>query len=166
MKKCFLLILSAAIFYAGCDFGCTFRVCDEPDVDRINALIFNFDLTATYTEADVDSAYIVRFKPNSNFTQPIDTHYFIEQFAQGNRLMVLSDLAPFSSGGMINLNSYEDYEYIIRANPAATAYKVQDIEVTGEYQDCDCLYVNTKKTFKLNGVDMTRTNSNLQITLN
>jgi hypothetical protein len=81
-------------------------------------------------------------------------------------LMALSVPEPFLSGGTLNLNSYEDFDYIIKPNSVEKRYKISNIQVKGQFSDCDCVYTNTQKTFKLDSVAMNRTGSNLQITLN
>lgn len=166
MKKILVLLSISILFTTSCFDECAFRNCPIPNFDVINALIFTFDVNTTYTTDEVEDAHIIRYEKGSNFGESVDTFYFANQFAEGDYLMVLSDLEPFSSGGTLNLNSYENFEYIIRPNHTGQEYKLTDIQVKGEFQDCDCEYINTEKTFTLDGVEMNRTNSNLQITLN
>jgi hypothetical protein len=156
----------ASLFTTSCFDECAFRTCAAPNFDVINSLIFNFDLNTTYTSDEIADAHIIKYTKGGNFTQALDTFYFTEQFNTNNYLMVLSDPEPFSSGGTLNLNSYEDFDYIIKPNLAGKKYKLSEIEVKGEFSDCECVYTNTQKVFKLDGVVMDRTGSNLQITLN
>lgn len=167
MKKILSFLFIITILISSCiGDECTFRTCSPPDFDRINALVFNFDLNTTFTEDDVKDAHIIRYEKGENFVQALATHYFTDQFATSDYLMVLSDPAPFSNGGTVNINSYENYDYIIKPNASHPGYKITNIEVKGEYQDCNCKYENTEKTFELDGLEMDRTNSMLQITLN
>lgn len=166
MKKILLLLTIITFFITSCFDDCTFRNCAPPDFNVVNALVFNFDLNTTYTEDEIVDAHIVRYESGGTFANPIDTFYFAEQFNVGDYLMVLSDPEPFGTSGTFNLNSYEDFDYVIRPNHSGKKYKIKDIEVKGEFQDCECEYVNTEKTFTLDGIEMNRTNSNLQVTLN
>ncbi len=166
MKKILFFIATVIIFTTSCFDDCTFRNCPIPDFDNINALVFTFDLNTTYSIDEVEDAHIIRYDKNNNFVNALDTFYFKTQFDNGNFLMVLSDPKPFSSGGTFNLNSYENFDYIIRPNHTGKTYKIKDIQVKGEFRDCDCEYINTKKTLQLDGVAMDRTNSVLQIVLN
>ena len=63
--------------------------------------------------------------------------------------MFLSDVEPFSTGGFVNVFSYEDYDYVIRPNDNGKQYKVTAVKVAGQFEDCDCEYLNTQKTFLL-----------------
>ena len=138
---------------------CVFRNCPSPDFDKINALNFNFDTENTYSFDEIQNAHIIQFVKNSNFTQALDTFYFTEQFREEDYLMVLSDPKPFVSGGTLNINSYENFDYIIRPNEATAGYKLTNIEVKGEYQDCNCDYINTEKTFELDTISIDKTDS-------
>ena len=83
----------------------------------------------------------------------------------GDPKLVLADGYPFASDGFINLNSYENYDYIIRSASTTDEHYLSDIEVKGNYDDCDCDYTNTQKTFVLNDRKLDRTNSNTDIML-
>ena len=166
MKKLLIFAIMTSLFTTSCFDECAFRTCAAPNFDIINALVFNFDLNTTYSNDEVANAHIIKYTKGGNFTQALDTFYFTEQFSNNDYLMVLSDPAPFFSSGSINLNSYEDFDYIIKPNSAGKNYKLTDIEVKGEFSDCDCIYTNTQKTLKLDGVAIDRNGSNLQITLN
>lgn len=165
MKKILIFAMLLSLLTTSCFDECAFRTCAAPNFDIINALVFNFD-DSTYSNDEIATAHIIKYPKNGGFIQALDTFYFTTQFGNNDYLMVLSDPAPFSSGGTINLNSYEDFDYIIKPNAAGKSYRLSDIEVKGEYSDCDCIYTNTQKTFKLDGVEMDRTGSNMQITLN
>jgi hypothetical protein len=166
MKNLSLLIFVLTLFILSCSDDCTFRSCSPPDFDKINALTFRFDLNATYDESDIENAYIIAFVKGSRFGQSVDTFSFAPQFANGNYDMVLSDVEPFSTGGFINVFSYEEYDYVIRPNDNGKQYKVTNVQVQGQFEDCDCEYLNTEKTFLLDSLPIDRTNSNLHITLN
>lgn len=167
MKNLLFLVFVAMVFWSSCtEDDCTFRNCPVPDFDRINALTFRFDLNTTYTESEVQNAYIIAYEKGSRFGLSVDTFSFASQFATGNYDMILSDVEPFSTGGFVNVFSYEDYEYVIRPNDSGVQYKITDIEVKGQFEDCECAYLNTQKTFLLDSIPIDRTNSNLQITLN
>ncbi|MFK7948491.1 MAG: hypothetical protein AB8G11_12945 [Saprospiraceae bacterium] len=160
MKKILYLLFTVVIFLSSCvEDECTFKNCPAPDFDKINALSFIFDKENTYSDDEISTAHIIQYVKNSGFIQALDTFYFTEQFAQNDFVMVLSDPEPFSSGGTVNINAYEDFNYIIRPNNAHSGYRLSNIEVKGEYQECDCEYVNTEKTFTLDTTEMDRTGS-------
>lgn len=166
MKNLLLLLFPAIILLSSCFDDCAFRNCPAPDFDKINGVTFRFDLNTTYDESEVEDAYIIAFQKGSRFGISVDTFSFAPQFANGNYDMVLSDVEPFSTGGFINVFSYEDYDYVIRPNDNGKQYKVTAIEVKGQFEDCDCEYLNTQKTFLLDSLPIDRTNSSLQVTLN
>ncbi len=166
MKNLLLLVLVTTLFLSSCFDDCAFRNCPAPDFDEINGLTFKFDLNTTYDESEIENAYIIAFRKGSSFGTSVDTFSFAQQFSEGNYDMILSDAEPFATGGLINVFSYEDYDYVIRPNDNGTQYKITDIEVKGQFEDCDCEYLNTEKTFLLDSVAIDRTNSNLHITLN
>lgn len=164
MKRLQLFFLIPVLFIGACvEEDCFLRVCEQADFETINSLLFVFDLDNTYTLDDIDSTQLIRFEKGTDFTETIDLHSFTEQFQQGDFQIVLSDSSPFIDNSIANLNDYDDYDYIIRSN--AFEYKITDIEVKGEFSECNCVYTNTQKTFKLNGVEMERTNSNMQVVL-
>ena len=66
----------------------------------------------------------------------------------------------------INVFSYEEYDYVIRPNDDGKQYKVTNVQVKGQFEDCDCEYLNTEKTFLLDSLPIDRTGSSLQDTLN
>lgn len=166
MKNLLLLVFVTMFFLSSCFDDCAFRNCPAPDFDKINAVTFQFDLNTTYTESDVENAYIIAYVRDTRFRQTVDTFSFTSQFATGNYDMVLSDVEPFSTGGFINVFSYENYDYIIRPNDNGKEYKVTDIEVKGQFEDCECEYLNTEKTFLLDSLPIDRTGSSLQVILN
>jgi len=166
MKNLLLLVFITTIFLSSCFDDCAFRNCPAPDFDQINGVTFRFDLNQTYDETDIEDAYIIAFEKGSRFGRSVDTFSFTQQFMTGNYDMVLSDAEPFATGGFINVFSYEDYDYVIRPNDNGKQYKIIDIEVKGQFEDCDCEYLNTQKTFLLDSLPIDRTNSNLQVTLN
>ncbi len=157
-----LAILIVVLTVSSCgEDDCGFKFCDEPDIDYINALSFKFD--DNVPQSQIETAYLVRFNKDDDFLTPIDSIRYLEA-SDGAAILVLSDRRPFTSGGFINLNSYEDSDYIIR-NMGDFSFKISNIEVKGEYSDCDCVYTNTEKTFRLNQQEMDRTNSNSEIIL-
>lgn len=166
MKKLLIFAVMTSLFTTSCFDECAFRTCAAPNFDIINALVFNFDLNTTYSANDVAEAHIIKYTKNNNFAQALDTFYFTEQFSKNDYLMVISDPAPFHSGTTINLNAYEDFDYIIKPNSTGKSYKISNIKIKGEFSDCDCIYTNTQKTFELDGVAIDRSGSNLQVTLN
>lgn len=158
-----LAFLIVVLTVASCgEDDCAFKFCDQPDIDYINALSFSFDEVTP--QSQVETAYLVRFNKDDDFLSPIDSIRYLEA-TDGAAVLVLSDKRPFTSGGFINLNSYEDSDYIIRNTTGDFIYKLSDIEVKGEYSDCDCIYTNTQKTFNLNNQEMDRTNSDAIIVL-
>lgn len=165
MKKIiFLLGISVLIFVGACD-DCRFRICTPPDFDAENALYLQFDTTDVYSIDEILAAHIIRYVKNTDFTTVKDTFFFREQFEAGDFLMVLSDPAPFTSGGAINLNSYENYDYILRPSYGGKTYKLNNLKAKGEYQDCNCTYLNTQKTYRLDGIDGEQTASKTPIIL-
>lgn len=160
MKKIGSLLFTIAIFISSCvEDDCTFRICQSPDFNKINALYFNFDTDSTYSFDEISTAHIIQYVKEGDFTQALDTFYFTEQFAQNDFIMMLSDPKPFGSGGTVNINSYEEFDYIIRPNNAHVGYKLSGIEVKGEYRDCNCEYVNTEKNLTLDNVELDKTAS-------
>jgi|GEM_PF-2140826 hypothetical protein len=164
MKEILIFVIAASLLTTSCFDECTFETCAAPNFNVINALVFNFD--TTYSNSDIADAHIIKYTKGGNFSQALDTFYFTEQFNNNDYLMVLSDPEPFSSGGTLNLNSYENFDYIIKPNSTGRDYKVNTIQVKGEFSDCDCVYTNTQKTFELDSIATDRTGSNLQVTLN
>ena len=165
MKKILFFIAISALFTSSCFDECTFRTCGAADFNVPNSLVFIFDFDAAYTPDDIENAHIIKYTKNGAFNQALDTFYFTEQFNTSDYLMVLSDPKPFSSGGTINIHSYEDFDYIIKPNTNGINYKLTDIKVKGEFSDCDCIYTNTKKMFKLDNAEVNRTGSNMQVVL-
>lgn len=165
MKKISFFIITLILSISSCiEDDCGFRFCPTPDFDSINALYLEFD-EEIFSVDEIAQAFIVQYTKENDFNQALDTFYFTEQFAQGNYTMILSDPEPFSSGGTVNINAYENYDYIIFPNSTHIGYQLSKIEVKGEYQDCNCAYVNTQKTFKLNDVAMDKTGSVIPVVL-
>ena len=158
-----LLILAiATMSITSCsEDSCTFKFCETPDIDYINALSFNLD---NVSAAQLETTYLVRFDKNDDFSTPIDSIEYLTA-SEGDSKLVLADGYPFASNGFINLNSYEEYDYIVRNTSNDFQYYVSDIEVKGNYDDCDCDYINTQKTFELNNEKLDRTNSNADVML-
>lgn len=165
MKNITLLLaltITTLTFTSCGEDNCAFKFCDQPDIDYINSLSLVFDNNIPQNQ--IETAYLVRFNKDDGFFNPIDSVLYSEA-ANNTNTLVLADGYPFSSGGFINLNSYEDYDYIIRNATNDFAHKLSDIEVKGQYDECDCDYTNTQKTFELDNEVLDRTNSNVEVML-
>jgi len=134
-----LAVLSFAIL------GCT-KICDEPNVNEINA--FKFELKSSgdnsFSEEDLNQSYLVRyfiaFGDSLNFPQ--DTISL-----QGKNPFTLTNFEPFRNDSI----AFVRYNYAIGfENNDTLKYVITQIKINGKYVG-ECVYENDLKRFALNG---------------
>jgi hypothetical protein len=134
-----LALFSVAIF------GCT-KICDEPNVNEINA--FSFELKSSgdnsFTEDDINQSYLVRYfiAFGDSLTFPQDTIYL-----QGTNPIKLANFEPFRNDSI----AFVRYNYAIGfENNDTLKYVLTQIKISGKYVG-ECAYENELKRFTLNG---------------
>jgi len=125
------------------------KVCDEPDIDRLNGLRFQLPVEGpdAFTEEELADLMFVRYVP---FSEPLvgDTI-----FVNGNNLVegpgrfIINDGFPFVNS---SAPYFVTYDYIIEGFTAAFFAQIESITLKGEYTG-DCEYINQQKSFFLNG---------------
>lgn len=146
MKKMMRLSLIVGTL-ALLSLACT-KICDEPDVNGLNALPFKFktDGTDGFSQAEINSAYMVRYLIafGDSLTFPKDTLSL-----NGNTDFRLTNYDPFRNDSI----GYVRYNYAIRfENNDTLSYVITQIELNGQYIG-DCAYENQMKRFTWNGQD-------------
>lgn len=134
----------AAIAVVSCD-----KVCDEPDINRLNGLKFQLPVEGpdAFTEEELADLMFVRYVP---FSEPLvgDTI-----FVDGNNLIegpgrfIINDDFPFTNA---SAPYFVIYDYIVEGFTAAFFVQIESIVLKGEYTG-DCEYFNEQKSFFLNG---------------
>ncbi len=138
-----IIFLPVFIFLTACEEG-----CDEPDVQRINGLYFEFDQEGSdgFTEEELNNVFFVRYVPLS---EPLvaDTLYINGIYPEGFGKFIINDNFPFQNFGAPYFISYS---YLIVENITGYVGNVENIVLKGEY-DGECGYNNLQKSFFFNG---------------
>lgn len=140
-------ISATLLFAVALLWSCT-EECDEPDIQKINALYFELQQGGEdgFTEAELDSVYIVRFVP---YSEPLvaDTTYLYGLYPEGEGRFFINDDFPF-----LNYQSpyFPTYGYMVVEPTTGFVATIDNIELKGEY-DGDCDYRNLEKRFTYNG---------------
>jgi hypothetical protein len=151
MKTLWTALVALSIALSGCDH-CYNVACDEPNVEQINALRFEFD-RKSFTYEEVNSAHILRFQPG-NLDQPLDTIFLKGKITPGDFSFILTPITNDRSTGEVT------FVYGIYDNSHENAYIISDIVSRGIYPtDCCCCYRNTERTFLMNGEPVDRSGS-------
>ena len=140
MRFC-LIIGTLALLSVSCT-----KTCDEPDVNGLNALPFQFktDGSDGFSESAINSAYMVRYLIafGDSLTFPKDTISL-----NGRDNFRLTNYDPFVNDSI----GYVRYNYAIRFESSDTlSYVITQIELKGQYTG-DCAYENQMKRFTWNG---------------
>jgi len=125
--------------------SCT-KICDEPDVNGINALPFKFktDGNDGFSQDEINSAYMVRYLIafGDSLTFPKDTLSL-----NGRKDFRLTNYDPFRNDSI----GYVRYNYAIRfENNDTLGYVITQIKLKGQYTG-ECAYENQMKRFTWNG---------------
>lgn len=149
IKKFSILAILFGIFV--CISACE-EDCEEPNVDDLNAFYFEFKLDGanSFSEAELDSIYIVRFQdiiPDS-FSFPLDTlNYFDSTLVVDAHVIRLSQGKPFVE---VPPPYFPEYKYKILSINQDLEYRIEQIKLEGSYVG-DCEYVNSEKSLVFNG---------------
>lgn len=158
--KASILLLSALVAFL---FSSCAKECDEPDIQRLNALFFELKQGGDdgFSSEELDEVYFVRYVQESD---PLiaDTFYTEGVFPEGIAKFIINDTYPFSNA---QSPYYVVFGYQIVVESSGFTSNIENIELLGEY-DGDCGYNNTQKAFDLDGEAMDRAGSMefLQIT--
>jgi len=122
--------------------------CDEPDVERINSLLFELKQGGEdgFSQEALNSIYYVRYVA---FSEPLiaDTFYGNGNFPEGNGRFVINDQFPFRNS---QTPYYTSYAYIVIDPTSDFAADIENVKLQGFY-DGECGYTNTQKQFVLDG---------------
>jgi len=152
MKKIFgFSLIFAMTIIAACE-----KPCPEQDVDSLNALYLDFKLSGpnSFNESDLQDLFMVRF-----LTDTLDTLSFQADtiplnspddfYAEEYKIRISKNNPQFSTPGP---PFYSAYNYSIQSTTISDLeVLITGIDLIGSYDEDDCIYTNTKKTFVLNG---------------
>jgi hypothetical protein len=148
MKNYRFTFTLALLFALACN-----KPCDEPDIDTINGLLFEFQRTGPqgFTDEEIASVYFVRFVP---FSEPLiaDTLFINGNYPEGFGRFIINDRFPFRND---QSPYFTVYSYMVVEAETGFVGNVENITLRGKY-DGDCGYQNLQKSFFFNGdsIDM------------
>jgi hypothetical protein len=127
--------------------------CEPIDVDALNAIYLQFNTDGgpnSFTEAELDSVYFVRYQPAQldSFLFPLDTFNLYEiGFTESDYRLRLS--RGFPAGTPEGPPYYSEYAYRFVSRDEGFQVRLQSIAIDGGYVD-DCIYEAREKSFQLN----------------